>query len=59
MVKTIIVTEEQAGKRLDVAIVALIDMALSRAYIQKLCVDGQVQLNGVIAPGKSKVAEGD
>jgi len=53
-----IVSEEQHGQRLDVFAAANL-LRLSRAYVQKLCEEGRVVVNG--RPGKPgyKLREGD
>lgn len=48
-----IISEEQAGLRLDKALTALFD-DLSRARLQGLIDDGQVLLNGVVCTSSSK-----
>lgn len=54
----IIVSEDQHGQRLDVIVAASIPR-LSRAFVQKLCDNGQILVQGL--PNKSgyKVREGD
>lgn len=43
----IIITNDEAGKRLDVLIPLHID-ALTRSYLQKLIEDGNVEVNGIV-----------
>jgi 23S rRNA pseudouridine1911/1915/1917 synthase len=56
----VVVSDEQAGSRLDAALAALLP-PLSRSYFGALCGDGLVRLDGASAPPKksAKVSAGD
>lgn len=55
----LIVTDVDAGKRLDIFIVEKIDLNISRSYIQKLIEDGKVLINGEPKQTKYKVNNDD
>lgn len=46
-------------ERLDAFVANHIELTVSRSYIQKLCTDGQVMVNGIIRPAKYRVAQND
>lgn len=52
------VSQEQNGQRLDSFVAALLPR-LSRAFVQKLCADGQVLVNGAANKSGYKLREGD
>lgn len=54
----IILTKEQAGKRLDV-LLSKECHGLTRSYIQKLCKEQRAEVNGKTAKGNYKCKEGD
>lgn len=55
---TIVVTEEQAGMRLD-ALVAETMPRLSRGYAQKLCEEDRVTVNGTVKKSGHRIKAGD
>jgi 23S rRNA pseudouridine1911/1915/1917 synthase len=56
--KKVKVGEEQAGQRLDVSAVHYMP-ELSRAFVQKLCDTGKIQINDKPSKAGYKVREGD
>ncbi|HEX5059151.1 MAG TPA: pseudouridine synthase, partial [Kofleriaceae bacterium] len=54
----IVIGADEAGGRLDAVIAAAIE-SLSRAQVQRLIEDGQVQVNGVTAAKSARVRDGD
>lgn len=53
------VTSQDAGKRLDVLVVEVVDLEVSRSYVQKLIEDQKVIVNDEYKPTRHKVSEGD
>ena len=54
----VVVSEDQRGQRLDVLVAASLP-SLSRAFVQKLCDNGRVTVNGTVEKSGSKLRVGD